>query len=309
MPQPRHLVKCEKSGYRLIGKNQHSAIEVCRWCKSVLNGGKGCYKQAWFGINSHRCLQMTPSLLYNLRCQFCWRRFDLKKRRINEWDKPEHILEEAVKTQKNLLMGFGGNPKTSKELFKESLKPNQFAISLDGEPTLYKKLPELIKKIKSTGSTVFLVTNGTNPSMLKKLIEKSAEPTNLYISIYGTSEKMYKKVCNPLITNVFKRVKKSLKLMKKFKEARTVFRITAVKNMTMVDSEGYSKLIKIAEPDFVEIKGYAWLGESRQRLKNSNVPNMEELKEFAENIERFSGYKIKNEDERSRVVLLNKSEL
>jgi len=203
-------------------------------------------------------------------------------------------------------MGFGGNPKTSKEVFKESLKPNQFAISLDGEPTLYPKLPELIKKIKSTGSTVFLVTNGTNPSMLKKLIEKKAEPTNLYISVYGTNEKMYKKVCNPLIPNVFDKVKKSLRLMKKFKEAKTVFRITAVKNFTMIDPEGYSKLIKMAKPNFVEIKGYAWLGESRQRLKNSNVPTMGELIEFAKEIEKLTSYKIKNEDERSRAVLLDK---
>ena len=249
MPKPRRLKECEKSGYRIIGKNQHSAVEVCRWCKSVLNGGKSCYKQAWFNIESHRCLQMTPSMICNLRCQFCWRRFDLKKRKVEKWDRPEHIFEEAVKTQKNLLMGFGGNPKTSKDIFKEAMQPNQFAISLDGEPTLYPKLPELIKKIKSTDSTVFLVTNGTNPTMLKELIKKIAEPTNLYISVYGTSEKMYKKVCNPLVPRVFDKIKKSLKLMKKFKEARTVFRITAVKGLTMVDSEGYSKLIKIAKPD------------------------------------------------------------
>lgn len=306
MPQPRRLAKCERSGYRIIGKNKHSAVEVCRWTKSVLNGNKGCYKQTWFGIKSHRCIQMTPSLICNLRCQFCWRRFDLKKRKIYKWDKPEHIIEEAVRTQKKLLMGFGGNPKTSKELFKEALKPNQFAISLDGEPTLYPYLPELIKKIKSTGSTIFLVTNGTNPTMLKKLKEKKAEPTNLYISVYGTSEKMYKKICNPLIPKVFDKIKRSLKLMKDFKEARTVFRITAVKNLTMIDPEGYSKLIKMSEPDFVEIKGYAWLGESRQRLKNSNVPSMEELKGFAREIEKLTGYSTKSEDERSRVVLLGK---
>lgn len=306
MPKQRPLEECEKSGYRIIGKGKHSAVEVCRWCKSALNGDKPCYKQAWFNIESHRCLQMTPSLICNLRCKFCWRRFDLRKRGIDEWDKPGHIFEEAVKTQKNLLMGFGGNPKTSKELFKESLQPKQFALSLDGEITLYPYLPELIKKIKTSGSTVFLVTNGTNPNMLKKLIEKNAEPTNIYISVYGTSEKMYKKVCNPLIPRAFDKVKRSLKLMKKFKEARTLFRITAVKNLTIIDAKGYSKLIKMSKPDFVEIKGYAWLGESRQRLKNSNVPTMKELREFAKEIEKLSGYSIKAEDERSRVVLLSK---
>jgi tRNA wybutosine-synthesizing protein 1 len=300
------IAKYKKSGYIVIGKNRHSAIEVCRWNKSALRGGKGCYKQAWFGISSHRCLQMTPCLICNLRCQFCWRRFDLRKSGIKNWDKPKELIDEAIKTQKKLLTGFGGNPETTKELLKEAFDPKQFAISLDGEPTLYPKLPELIKEIKDGNGTVFLVTNGTIPTALKKLIEKKSEPTNLYISVYGTSEKMYKKVCNPLIPKVFDRVKKSLKLMKKFKEAKTIFRITAVKGLTMIDSKGYSKLIKISEPDFVEIKGYAWLGESRQRLKNSNVPTMEELKEFAEEIKKLNDYKIKAEDDRSRVILLAK---
>jgi len=63
----------------------------------------------------------------------------------------------------------------------------------------------------------------------------------------------------------------------------------------------------MSQLDFVEIKGYAWLGESRQRLKNSNVPTMEELRKFAKEIENLTSYKIKNEDERSRVILLNRT--
>jgi len=39
-----------------------------------------------------------------------------------------------------------------------------------GEPTLYSDLPELIKKIKDLGFLVKLDTNGTNPTMLKKLL-------------------------------------------------------------------------------------------------------------------------------------------
>lgn len=40
-----------------------------------------------------------------------------------------------------------------------------------GEPTLNRDLPELIKKIKELGYLVKLDTNGTNPEMLKYLIE------------------------------------------------------------------------------------------------------------------------------------------
>jgi tRNA wybutosine-synthesizing protein 1 len=56
----------------------------------------------------------------------------------------------------------------------------------------------------------------------------------------------------------------------------------------------------------VEIKGYAWLGESRQRLKNSNVPTMEDLEEFAKELEKLTGYSIKEKDDVSRVVLMSK---
>ena len=40
-----------------------------------------------------------------------------------------------------------------------------------GEPTLWRDLPDFIKEIKSLGFLVKLDTNGTNPDMLKELIE------------------------------------------------------------------------------------------------------------------------------------------
>lgn len=41
-----------------------------------------------------------------------------------------------------------------------------------GEPTLHSGLPEFMKKIKEKGLSVKLDTNGTNPSMLKNLIDE-----------------------------------------------------------------------------------------------------------------------------------------
>ncbi|NQU77513.1 anaerobic ribonucleoside-triphosphate reductase activating protein [Candidatus Falkowbacteria bacterium] len=41
-----------------------------------------------------------------------------------------------------------------------------------GEPTIHKDLPEFIKKIKDAGFEVGLYTNGTNPEMLKYLVEE-----------------------------------------------------------------------------------------------------------------------------------------
>jgi len=62
-----------------------------------------------------------------------------------------------------------------KEIF-DFLKKRQGkldAVSITGgEPTLHKDLPDFIRKIKEMGFLVKLDTNGTNPEMLNKIIEK-----------------------------------------------------------------------------------------------------------------------------------------
>src|SRR5216110_2242418 len=62
----------ERQGYRIVG--EHSGVKLCHWTKASLTKGVGCYKQTFYGIESHRCLQMTPTVdACNLACQFCWR--------------------------------------------------------------------------------------------------------------------------------------------------------------------------------------------------------------------------------------------
>jgi tRNA wybutosine-synthesizing protein 1 len=72
--------------------------------------------------------------------------------------------------------------------------------------------------------------------------------------------------------------------------------------------EKYAKLIAMAKPMFVEVKGYAWLGESRKRLQQNAVPRMEELEKFANKLVKLTKYKVKHKDTRSRVVILTKNE-
>ena len=60
-----------KQGYRLIGS--HSGVKLCRWTKSMLRGRGGCYKHTFYGIESHRCMETTPSLACANKCVFCWR--------------------------------------------------------------------------------------------------------------------------------------------------------------------------------------------------------------------------------------------
>jgi tRNA wybutosine-synthesizing protein 1 len=39
----------------------------------MLRGRGGCYKHTFYGIESHRCMEATPSLACANKCVFCWR--------------------------------------------------------------------------------------------------------------------------------------------------------------------------------------------------------------------------------------------
>ncbi len=297
-----------RAGYRLVGR--HSAVEVCRWTKSALRGEHLCYKR-WYGVKSHRCIQMTPNLNFcNFSCIFCWRihtdgRFKLPKNW--EWDDPKLIVDGMIKAQRELLIGFKGNLKVTRERFLEAMFPRHVAISLDGEPTLYPMIAELIKEIKSRNMTAYLVTNGSVPIRIRELLQKDTQPTNLYISVYGPNKEIFEKTARPNIPDAWELVKESLSLMPKFK-SRTIMRLTMVRDVNMVDPEGYAELAEIGHPHFMELKGYTWVGESQKRLPITSMPTLEELVKFAEKISEKTRYKIKLTDEKSRVVMLVRDE-
>jgi len=298
------LTKLRRAGYRVVGG--HSAVKICHWTRSVLRGGKNCYK-GWYGIKSHRCLQMTPALQYcNMMCIFCWRHHTIN--RITgvggEWDRPEDILDGLIREQRQLLSGFKGNPIVDKRLFDEAMEPKHVAISLDGEPTIYPYLADMVKLIKSRGMTAFLVTNGTNPERLMELTEEDAEPTNLYISLYGPDPEAHKRICRPLIPDSWERLVESLKVMREFQKSVKVVRLIMINGYTIRDPEKYAELIRIAEPDFIECKGYMHVGESQKRMKREAMPSLDEIRPFAIKLAEALGYEYLAEDRPSRVSLI-----
>ncbi len=298
------IADLEKQGYRFVGR--HSAVKVCEWCKKSLRNEDVCYKADFYGINSWQCVQMTPCFdVCTHRCNFCWRDINFTKPKwTGKADNPEEIIDGCLKEHVKYLQGFGGNKKTDPQRFLEMKKPKHFAISLSGEPTFYPKLPEMIVELKKRKMSSFLVTNGTNPEMLKKLLTKKAFPTQLYVTLPAPDEKTYKKICAPLVRGTWKKLLQSLSLMKKF--PRSCLRLTLVKDENMANAKEYSELIKKAQPDFVELKAYMHIGYSTMRLSIDKMPRHSEIKDFAKQIAKFSGYKIKAEKERSRVVLLVK---
>ncbi|MDD5416570.1 MAG: 4-demethylwyosine synthase TYW1 [Candidatus Aenigmarchaeota archaeon] len=294
--------RLEKMGYRFGGKNKHAAVKICEWTRESLRGKGVCYKEKFYGIKSHRCLQMAPGVnSCNHKCAFCWRDINITNPKWNgPIDEPEVILNKLIEEQRKLLMGFKGFDKTDMKKFKEAMEPNQVAISLAGEPCLYPKLPELVDLINNRKMTSFLVTNGTIPEMVKKL--EKHQPYQLYVTLAAPNEEIYKKTCGPMIKNGWKKIMKTLSLLKKFK--RTVIRLTLCKNLNMINPEEYAKIIEKAKPKWIECKAYMSIGYSRDRLGPAYMPTHEEIKKFAKEIEKHSSYKIVGDQKASRVVLL-----
>jgi pyruvate formate lyase activating enzyme len=104
----------------------------------------------------------------NFRCPWCY--------------SSELVLPEKIKNQ----------PKITEKEFFEFLKSRKELLDgvviCGGEPTINKDLPEFIKKIKNLGFLVKLDTNGSNPRMLKNLIDKKLVDY-IALDIKGPKEK------------------------------------------------------------------------------------------------------------------------
>jgi tRNA wybutosine-synthesizing protein 1 len=289
--------RLKRQGYHLVA---HGAVKPCLWLRRSIRGGDQCYKNHFYGISSHRCVQMTPTLLCNHRCLHCWRPIDDMPTATGDWIEPRELLDGILEEQQRLISGYGGAPETTDSArLEEAKSPAHVAVSLMGEPTLYPMLKELIEEIKSRGMTAFLVTNGTMPDVIGEV-----RPTQLYLSLNAQNEETYLKVSNPQ-ANLWSRFLESLERMRD-SPSRTVARLTLARNLNMQDPQGYAKLIEIAEPDFVEVKAYMHLGSSRNRLERDSMPTHEEVMDFARDLSEILGYRLANHVPLSRVVLLSR---
>jgi len=290
--------------YKVIGDNQHSAVKTCHWAKESIKCKEKCYKQDFYGIDSHRCLQMTPNIYCNQRCVFCWRAWEESppKQKPRKWDQPEQLVEQSIEAQKKLLSGLGGIPeRIDKGKYEEAQKPTQVAISLLGEPTLYPQLPELIEKYKDRGMTTFVVSNGMNPQMIKKI-----NPTQLYLSLDAPTRQKHREINQPIPENSWEKLQESLNHLRE--KERTVLRITAIKNKNMEKPGKYAEIINKNNVDFVEVKAYMYVGYSRKRLEQENMPSHEEIKKFTKKINKDLDYELIDEKSISRVALLSSGE-
>ncbi len=287
-----------KQGYKLVMTN--GAVKPCAWLrKSLFNKGH-CYKQEFYGIKSHRCLQCTPSIHYcKHNCLFCWRPHETTiTKKLKTIDDPRELAAGLIKAQREFLIGYNKSG-VDEEKLREARNPSQVAISLAGEPADYARLGGLVSEFLNKGMTVFIVTNGTNPEALRKL---KPLPTQLYLTLPAPDEETYLRTCAPRI-NSWNKIIESLKVMKTLKTRRVV-RLTLVNDLNFKNPEMYAELISIARPDFVEPKAFMSVGFARKRLPYDNMPYHSEIKEFSLRIASFLGYELINEKIASRVCLL-----
>ena len=166
---PDYKALLEKQQYRICG--EHAAVKLCHWAKESVTGRRNCYKQDFYGITSHRCLQMTPAINEcSHMCSFCWR-VQEHDYEVTDWMEPGEMLDCLIERQRDLITGYKGDPRVTSELFEEASNPDQVAVSLAGEPITYPYLSDFFKECHRRGMTTFLVTNGTYPERLEALDE------------------------------------------------------------------------------------------------------------------------------------------
>lgn len=316
--------RIRKETYEPVG--EHSAVQLCTWTKNSLRDEGECFKQKFYGIKSHKCCQMTCSIFCNNQCIHCWRDISNSQDKFPEkYDSPKEIIDEAIKAQRRLLTGFNINKSSkSKQLskanqnkLKEAQNPNQFAISLTGEPTLYPKIGELISEIRARGCTSFLVTNGLQPEVIKQLIETNQLPTRLYVSVNTSNKEEHQKFHRSLKKDAWEKLNKTLKIISEIKQKnKTVFRINLIRDLNMNDRfiPEFAELIKMSNPSFIEIKGFMSVGFARERLGYDKMPNHKEILEWVKKLEKKlkdTGCKLLDQHEISRAYVLgkNKSDL
>ena len=169
-------------------------------------------------------------------------------------------------------------PRISEKEFLDFLRERQGLLEgvviCGGEPTINKDLPQFIQKIKNLGYPVKLDTNGSNPEMLKNLIN-----TNLidYVAMdikAGQKNPAYQNLMTEGIT--LDKIKESVKLLKVGK-LDFEFRTTVVNTVH-------------TKEDFLEIA--KWIGGPNIKYYLQNFRAEKTIDPEFEKVEPFKNYSI-----------------
>lgn len=182
----------------------------------------------------------------NFRCPWCY--------------SSELVLPERIKLQ----------PKISeKEVFaflNERKGLLEGVVVCGGEPTVNKDLPDFVKKIKKLGFLVKLDTNGSNPQMLKNLIDKKLVDY-VAMDIKGPKEKYSE--CAGLKVDL-RKIQRSIDILKRGK----------------IDSEFRSTIVPSLHKKEDVIAMAKWIGRGKRyylqnfRPEKTLAPEFEKIKPY-----------------------------
>ena len=183
----------------------------------------------------------------NFRCPFCY--------------SSELVLPEKIKSQPRI------SEKDFFDFLKERKELLEGVVICGGEPTIHKDLPDFIKKIKELGYLVKLDTNGSNPRMLKYLINKKLVD---YVAMDIKASKEKYNTAAGIKVNI-NNIEKSIKILKGEK-IKYEFRMTVVPTIHFKED-----IVKIAK----------WIGPAKKfylqnfRAEKTINPKFEKIKPYS----------------------------
>lgn len=155
-----------------------------------------------------------------------------------------------------------------------------------GEPTIHQDLPDFIGKIKALGYLVKLDTNGSNPKMLNKLIEKKLID---YIAMdLKATQGKYASIAGVSVD--FEKIKKSVKIIMDC-GLPYEFRTTVVPDLNKKDIEQMAALVKGARVWYLQAlkTDIDMINNELKKAVLVSLKNMEEMKKIGEKYVEFCG--------------------
>jgi len=194
----------------------------------------------------------------NLDCYYCHNRFILQPETWGDF-LPEEDVFRFLEKRRKLLDG---------------------VVITGGEPTLQKDLKGFIQKVKNLGYSIKLDTNGTNPELLKDLIDDRLLD---YVAMdLKAPLAKYSHICGIKSPEVLEKIKESIKLLLAG-QVTYEFRTTFVPELTQEDIEEMLEYIQGARLFVL------------QQYRLPELPNSEltKNKELAKRIKKLSAHGAK----------------
>ena len=147
------------------------------------------------------------------------------------------------------------------------------------------------------------MTNGSLPKVIENL---DPLPTQLYVSVDAPNKEIFDRLCKPKFDQAaFHKLEQTLELLPSL-DTRTVCRHTLIKGESLGHHEDYARLDNIADPDFIEAKGYVYVGNSRNNLTIESMPYHQDILDFSNRLAPLVGREVLSDRRESRVALIGR---